>query len=187
MDRTTLDAHAYDTDKAEHAHYLQQYEEYFGPLLDKDIRLLELGIYHGGSLLLWRDYFQKGVIVGLDIEPVAIEDASGRIRTYQGMQQDTQLLDRIGSENAPEGFDVIIDDCSHVGELTRLSFWHLFDNHLKPGGLYVIEDWATGYWNSFFDGASFSYRPQLGFSPAMFRLRSLVARAQATTLAQRIS
>jgi len=178
MDRTTLDAQAYDTDKAEHAHYLQQYEEYFGPLLDKDIRLLELGIYHGGSLLLWRDYFQKGVIVGLDIEPVAIEDASGRIRTYQGMQQDTQLLDRIGSENAPEGFDVIIDDCSHVGELTRLSFWHLFDNHLKPGGLYVIEDWSTGYWRNWFDGVSYRQPANKSFHPLAFKFRSALLRLQ---------
>src|SRR5438309_8699047 len=53
-------------------------------------------------------------------------------------------------ETAPEGFDVIIDDCSHIGELTRISFWHLFEHHLKPGGLYVIEDWSTGYWDSWF-------------------------------------
>jgi hypothetical protein len=186
-EKKPIDAAAYDTDKAQHTHYLRHYEEYLQPFVGKPVKLLELGIYRGGSLLLWRDYFEKGLIVGLDLKAVDLNDETGRIRTYQGEQQDTALLDRIVHENAPEGFDIVIDDCSHIGELTRISFWHLFDNHLKPGGLYVIEDWATGYWNSFFDGASFSYRPQLGFSPAMFRLRSLVARAQATTLAQRIS
>jgi len=171
-----LDARAYDTDKAEHPHYLQKYEEHFRALLDSDVRLLELGIYRGGSLLLWRDYFQKGLIVGLDLQPVKIEDPSGRIRTYQGMQQDTQLLDRIGHENAPDGFDVIIDDCSHIGELTRISFWHLFDNHLKPGGLYVIEDWSTGYWRKWFDGVAYDYRPNLEFKPLSFKLRSALSR-----------
>ena len=178
MDNRALDASAYDTDKAAHPHYLRSYEQYFGPLLGKEIRLLELGVYKGGSLLLWRDYFERGLIVGLDLQPVTLDDSSGRIFVYQGMQQDTALLDRIASENAPEGFDVIIDDCSHIGELTRISFWHLFDNHLKPGGLYVIEDWSASYWDSWFDGAGFRYAPKLHFNPTFFRVRSAIAHAQ---------
>lgn len=178
MDYKTIEAGAYDTDKAEYPHYLRSYEEYFKPLLDKEVRLLELGIYRGGSLLLWRDYFEKGIIVGLDLNPVTLDDPSGRIRIYQGRQQDTALLDRIANETAPEGFDVIIDDCSHIGELTRISFWHLFDNHLKPGGLYVIEDWSASYWDSFFDGVGFRYEPELRFRPALFRIRSAIAHAQ---------
>ena len=53
---------------------------------------------------------------------------------------------------APGGFDIIIDDASHIGELTKTTFWHLFDHHLKPGGLYAIEDWGTGYLDDFSDG-----------------------------------
>src|SRR6185503_13004270 len=121
MAKKLLNANTYDTDKAEHGHYLRNYEDYFQPLLNREVKLLELGVYKGGSLLLWRDYFPQGLIVGLDLAQVQIDDPSGRIRTYQGMQQDTQLLDLIGQETAPEGFDVIIDDCSHIGELTRIS------------------------------------------------------------------
>ena len=131
--KKTLDASKYDTDKAAHTHYLRNYEEYFRPLLERDIRLLELGVYHGGSLLLWRDYFARGLVVGLDINPVHIEDPTGRVRVYQGQQQDTELLDRIARETAPEGFDVIIDDCAHVGHLARASFRHLFDRHRRLG------------------------------------------------------
>ena len=141
MDTKSLLANKYDTDKCNHPHYLRSYEEYLRPLQDREIKLLELGIYKGGSLQLWRDYFHKGTIVGLDLNPVLIDDPSGRIHIYQGEQQDTALLDRIARETAPEGFDVIIDDCSHIGELTRLSFWHLFDNHLKPGGLFLFDCW----------------------------------------------
>src|SRR5688572_14896897 len=164
MDTKRLNASSYDTDKAQHPHYLRSYEEFFRPLVEQDIRLLELGVYKGGSLLLWRDYFPRGLIVGLDVQPVEVLDHSNRVRIFEGEQQDTDLLDRIARETAPEGFDVIIDDCSHIGELTRISFWHLFENHLKPGGIYVIEDWSTGYWDSFFDGVAFSYRPNLAFS-----------------------
>lgn len=67
---------------------------------------------------------------------------------------------------APEGFDIIIDDASHIGELTRIAFWHLFDNHLKPGGLYVIEDRGTGYWDDWPDGKSISLS-----RPAVSRLQ----------------
>jgi len=178
MVRKTLDASEYDTDKAEHPHYVRSYEEYFRPLLDQDIRLLELGIFKGGSLLLWRDYFERGLIVGLDVQPVKLADPTGRIRIYQGKQQDKKLLDQIALETAPDGFDVIIDDCSHIGELTRLSFWHLFDNHLKPGGLYVIEDWSASYWDTWFDGVGFRPHSNLKFSPIRFRIRSVLVRTQ---------
>lgn len=178
MTKKLLDAVNYDTDKVEHSHYLRNYEKFFQPLVDREIRLLELGVYKGGSLLLWRDFFTRGVVVGLDLNPVAVSDESGRIRLYQGQQQDTGLLDQIAKENAPEGFDIIIDDCSHIGELTRISFWHLFDNHLKSGGIYVIEDWSTGYWDTFFDGVAFSNQPNLKFSPGLFRIRSTLAHLQ---------
>jgi hypothetical protein len=178
MDNKIIEAGAYDTDKAEHPHYLRKYEEYFQSLHHKEVKLLELGVYKGGSLLLWRDYFTRGHVVGLDLNSVDLADDSGRIRIYRGQQEDTTLLDRIAAENAPDGFDVIIDDCSHIGELTRISFWHLFNNHLKPGGIYVIEDWSTGYWDSFFDGRAFRYTANLKFSPAGFKIRSGLAHLQ---------
>ena len=174
--KRTLDASKYDTDKAAHHHYLRNYEEYFRPLAGRDVRLLELGVLNGGSLLLWRDYFERGVIAGLDINPLELEDPTGRIRVYQGGQQDTALLDRIARECAPEGFDVIIDDCAHVGHLARASFWHLFENHLKPGGLYVIEDWGTGYWDFWPDGVRYRRPRQRGHSPVRHRLLRAVTR-----------
>jgi SAM-dependent methyltransferase len=167
-----IDAAGYDTDKAAHTHYLRNYEEHFKHLVGRDVRLLELGVYRGGSLLLWRDYFERGLIVGLDLNPLELDDPTGRIRVYQGEQQDTALLDRVARENAPEGFDIVIDDCSHQGALTRASFWHLFEHHLKPGGLYVVEDWGTGYWDAWPDGAL--YRPP---RRARGRLRTRIGRA----------
>ncbi len=178
-------ANRYNTDKGVHAHYLRNYEEHFGGLREKKIRLLELGIHDGGSLLLWRDFFPEGVIVGLDAYPAKIHDPSGRIRTYQGLQQDPDLLDRIARENAPEGFDIIIDDCSHIGVLSRASFWHLFDKHLKSGGLYVIEDWGTGYWDIWIDGAGYNRRTK-GFQPALYLLNRALFRLQRNWITQRL-
>ena len=174
-----------DTDKAAHAHYLRNYEEHFAHLRGRDVRLLELGVKEGGSLLMWRDYFPRGTIVGLDIEPARFEDATGRVRVYQGAQQDAALLDRIARECAPEGFDIVIDDCAHIGVLARASFWHLFDRHLKPGGIYVVEDWGTGYWGDWVDGVR--YRPRRGtFSPRLYRLTRALARLSQHPLARRL-
>lgn len=144
------------TDKKE-SNYLARYEEYFHNLIDEEISLFELGIFNGDSLLMWRDYFARGTIVGIDVEHVQLNDSTGRIHVYQGLQQDNGLLDRIRKETAEDGFDIIIDDASHIGELTSLSFWYLFNNHLKPGGIYVIEDWRTGYWGKWPDGKQYVF------------------------------
>ena len=144
---------SHQTDKSQG--YLDNYESFLGRLRGREIKLLELGVHLGGSLLLWRDYFPNGLIAGLDYRPVQLADDSGRVRVYQGRQEDLALLTKIATEVAPEGFDVIIDDCSHIAEYARASFWHLFDNHLKPGGLYVIEDWGTGYWPGWPDGRAY--------------------------------
>ncbi len=154
----------YDSDKID-SHYLDRYDPILEPWVEQEIALLELGIYRGGSLLLWRDYFPKGTIVGVDIQLPENFEPAERIHLYEGSQGDPQFLSRVANEAAPGGFDIIIDDASHMGDLTRIAFWHLFDNHLKPGGLYVIEDWGTGYWDDWPDGKSLdldSYNPPAG-------------------------
>lgn len=145
----------YDTDKSEG--YLNHYEPLFRPLQDKEVKLLELGVGTGGSLFLWRDYFLRGLIAGLDVKRAEVVDQSGRIRIFQGLQQDVALLAKIAHEIAPQGFDIIVDDASHIAQFTQISFWYLFQHHLKPGGIYAIEDWGTGYWASWPDGRQFDF------------------------------
>jgi SAM-dependent methyltransferase len=149
-----IDLSAYDTDKSEQ--YLERYTREFSHLFSAKVKLLELGVQRGGSLYLWRDLFPDGQIAGLDLNPISINDDSGRIHLYQGFQQDHVVLDQIGHEVAPEGFDIVIDDASHLGEYTRDSFWHLFRHHLKPGGIYVIDDWGCAYSNAWADGRRYA-------------------------------
>src|SRR5437899_3288938 len=150
----------YNTNKITHR-YLEWYDPVLEHFVPNEIKLLELGIYEGGSLLLWRDYFPRGRIVGIDIQVKVDFFGEERIRVFQGSQQDTGFLSEVARETAPEGFDIIIDDASHFGNLTKIAFWHLFDNHLKPSGLYVIEDWGTGYWDDWPDGRTFRPEPHL--------------------------
>lgn len=150
----------YDTDKIASG-YLEWYDPVLQHLVDQDVRLLEIGVLKGGSLLMWRDYFPQGKIVGVDLQPVGGLSDEERIQVFQGNQVDTVFLSDVASKTAPNGFDIIIDDASHLGKLTKATFWHLFDNHLKPSGLYVIEDWGTGYWDDWPDGKTARPRPLL--------------------------
>lgn len=141
------------------AHYFRNYEEFLGPLREQPLDMLELGVAYGDSLKYWESWLPNARITGLDTKPCPVEFTSGRVATYVGEQQDRALLDRIGRERAPGGFDIIIDDAAHVGQLARICFWHLFENHLKPGGLYFIEDWGTGYWPQYPDGKHYHPAP----------------------------
>ena len=173
MRSTQLRLEHYDSDKIDNR-YLEQYDAMLGPWVEQKIHLLELGVHRGGSLLLWRDYFPLAKIVGIDIKLPQGFGPFDRIALFEGSQADVGFLSRVAENVAPDGFDIIIDDASHFGELTKVSFWHLFDKHLKPGGLYVIEDWGTGYWDDWSDGKSLdlqSYlRPRLSRHPLLLRI-----------------
>jgi hypothetical protein len=52
------------------------------------------------------------------------------------------------------GIDLVIEDASHIGYLSKITFDIVFP-FLKSGGAYFIEDWGTGYWDSWIDGSRF--------------------------------
>lgn len=144
--------------------YLELYERLFSPLQDKPVKLLELGVLRGTSLLMWADYFVNGEITGLDIEKIQMPEDNPRVRVYHGDQCDFLLLSDIAHTRGR--FDIIIDDAAHQGRMSRASYDVLFHNYLKPGGIYVVEDWGTGYWGDWPDGQNYGpnhYAGMVGF------------------------
>ncbi len=122
------------------------YEEFFKDLKNKPIKLLELGILRGDSLRYFREYFPNGEIMGIDWKlPAEIEG----VKMIQGKQEDIGFLLEIGNKISP--LDIIIDDCSHYGTYTKISFDFLF-KHLKSGGYYIIEDWGASFRSGEFSG-----------------------------------
>ena len=55
-----------------------------------------------------------------------------------------------------------------LAALTKISFWHLFHNHLKPGAYYVIEDWRVSYWEASVDGARYEWPKSTAARPPQF-------------------
>jgi hypothetical protein len=131
--------------------YLSIYEQLLAPLRRRTFTLLELGVWGGHSLEMWRDAFPKATIVGVDLMPPDL-DLGPRVHIIRGDQSDAELMQRLRNEYAPGGFHVIIDDASHIGITTARSIQILYAEHLRPGGLYCIEDWGTGYWPDWHDG-----------------------------------
>lgn len=138
----------YGTDKSSICHgYSKYYENYFNYLRDDEITLLEIGVggentqLGGASLKSWKDYFQNGKIIGIDIYDKT-ELNSDRLTVFKGSQIDENFLkELINNIGTP---DIIIDDASHINPYTIKSFQILFPL-LKQGGLYIIEDLSCSY------------------------------------------
>lgn len=117
-------------------------------------RVLELGIYQGGSVALIAEAATPEALVAIDLasEPVAaleewIEQWSGpsKIKTYYGLDQtDTTALARIVEDDFDGPLDLVIDDASHWMPESRDSFNALFPR-LRPGGVYLVEDWSWAH------------------------------------------
>jgi hypothetical protein len=133
-------------------HYFEVYERHFERFRSRPIRMLEIGVYRGGSLRLWREYFHAGsLIVGVDIDSKCRKhdrpDENVHVRI--GSQADPTFLKEVIEEFGP--FDIILDDGSHVTHHQLVSFGVLFRDALKAGGCYLVEDMHTNFWASHVD------------------------------------
>ena len=141
------------TDKARIYHngrsYLDIYQRYFQPNRLAIRSVLELGVRQGSSLKVWEEFFPKAHIFGLDIDPQAAKHTGGRRHVVVGSQDGVPAAKKLAQQARQavpnwKGFDIIIDDASHVNELTLASF-KLYWPLLAPRGIYVIEDLGNSY------------------------------------------
>lgn len=127
--------HAGDTCHA----YTPVYHEMLGHRRDKIKNVLEIGVNHGCSVVMWEEYFPNAHIIGLDSNGGCYRGPGhlGRVSVRMADQNNGADLDR-ETADVPE-FDLIVDDGSHEFEHQVFSARHLL-SRLAPDGLYVIED-----------------------------------------------
>lgn len=136
---------------------------YLSSLRNKPVRLMEIGVFKGGSLMLWWQYFNRpSIFLMVDRSP-QFREIGERLKelraTYPERGHNCTILvadqhkrssltelrikaAQILPPNSTFGqglFEVIIDDGSHLCDCIINSFEHLFDL-LVPGGVYIIED-----------------------------------------------
>lgn len=136
-------AKKYNTDKLDHG-YCPYYEIH----IKKPKHILEIGIYKGGSLKMWQEWFPDVEISGVDIWADAPYDLPG-INCIRG---------NATHEGTYEGLnpDVVIDDGSHYHDQIVQAFNILWPR-LPSGGWYIIEDLETQFqetWRGTMDGTA---------------------------------
>ena len=125
-------------------HYFEIYNKHFKRFRNKDINILEVGVSHGGSLQMWKNYFGKNAnIYGLDINPRCKSLEEDRIKIFIGSQTDKVFLNDLKSR-IPK-LDILIDDGGHTMNQQITTFNQLF-YHIKENGVYLCEDLHTSYW-----------------------------------------
>jgi predicted O-methyltransferase YrrM len=116
-------------------------------------RIFEAGIYRGGSVAFLTSVFRPEALIAIDIETERNEGLDGwlaargiadRVRLHHGVDQGdgVRLASLIDGELGDRPLDLVIDDASHLLTPSSTTFDVLFPR-LRPGGLYVVEDWSA--------------------------------------------
>jgi len=145
----------YGSDKGRGRHnYTMVYSALFQNLRDRPARIFELGLgtnnptlassmgkfgRPGASLRGWRELFPNAVIFGADIDRDILFQED-RIRTFYCDQLDSAVSRELWSQpELREPMDILIDDGLHSFE-GNMSFLNESLDHIRPGGIYVVED-----------------------------------------------
>jgi O-methyltransferase len=121
-------------------------------------RILDIGIFKGGSVVLYDQLFHPSKLVALEhalgpIDPldhyIISNDRSHVIRLCYGVNQADghQVGPILASEFPSADIDLVVNDASHLYEETRASFNLVFP-YMRSGARFVLEDWAWAHWSA---------------------------------------
>ena len=133
-------------------HYFPIYDRHLSKFRGREVHIVEIGIFSGGSLEMWKEYFgEQAHIYGVDVEPSCLAYEGDGIRVFIGDQADKIFWNHF-VEEVPR-IDVIIDDGGHQLHQQVPTFEALLP-HLQPGGVYLCEDLyrASNPFHAYFSG-----------------------------------
>ncbi len=129
-------------------HYFEIYHRHFQKFVGREVHVVEIGVYSGGSLGMWREYFGAGChIYGVDLQPACRAYEEGPIRIFIGDQGDPDFWR--GFVQEVPAIDIVIDDGSHEASDQVVTLEALLPQ-IRPGGVYLCED-AHGTRNAYHD------------------------------------
>lgn len=127
-------------------HYFEVYNKHLAKFVGKKVDLLEIGIYSGGSLEMWRSYFGREChIYGVDIEDACKAYANDYVTVSIGDQENRTFWKNF--KKNVDGIDILIDDGGHTAEQQQVTLEEMLQ-HVRPGGVYICED-IHGHFNRF--------------------------------------
>ena len=123
-------------------HYFDLYARHLAEFVGREVVVVEVGVYSGGSLGMWASYFgEKATVHGVDIQEACRIYEADRVHIHVGDQADRAFWKRFKDE--VPFIDVLIDDGGHHPNEMRVTFEELFPI-LRPGGVYICEDIING-------------------------------------------
>ena len=130
-----------NSDKGTLHSYIDYYEEVFSPIRNNRVRLLEIGVQGGISLLMWKNYFPNSDVTGIDIDYGMLQPkVATEARTSPNLhliRADAALPSVLS--NLSGKYDIIIDDGSHHFS-HQIASYLILNSVLADGGIYIIED-----------------------------------------------
>lgn len=127
-------------------HYFEAYDRFFAKYRGRDITILEIGVFQGGSLQMWKNYFQstqnKVTVYGIDIDPRCKYLEEDNIKILIGSQEDRNFLRQVKEQIGK--VDILIDDGGHTMKQQIVTMEELFDL-VDDEGIYLCEDLHTSY------------------------------------------
>lgn len=117
--------------------YIPEYERLLAPYR-KGCTFMEIGLAHGLSLAMWREYMPEAILIGVDVAIVFDADPHRKTGTWvvEGDATTAHPLDCLPDNTR---FDVVIDDGSHITS-DQVKTFNLLKPKMAAGGIYVIED-----------------------------------------------
>jgi hypothetical protein len=147
---TYFDAHETGRGIWKWQHYLPMYDRHFEKFRGREVHVVEIGVYSGGSLDMWREYFGPlAHIYGVDVAPECKVYEEPGVEIFIGDQADPDFWKRFVSQ-VPR-VDIVIDDGGHK-LYQQVATLEALLPHMRPGGVYVCED-LVGEYNGFLDYA----------------------------------
>jgi hypothetical protein len=119
-------------------HYFDVYHRHFSKFIGREVHVMEIGVFSGGSLPMWREYFgPNSQIYGVDIEEACRIYEEERTKIIIGDQADREFWKKIRNE-LPR-IDVLIDDGGHEPHQQIVTLEEMLP-HISPGGVFLCED-----------------------------------------------
>jgi len=129
--------------------YFQGYSDLLSRFRGKNCTLVEIGVFEGGSLKMWKDWLgPKSKIIGLDLNPEAKKFQEAGIEIVIGDQADPIFWEQLFI-NYPE-IDIVIDDGGHQYFQQIITFFSVVFNSKKNVCL-IFEDVMTSYFKDFIE------------------------------------
>jgi hypothetical protein len=130
-----------------HTTYFDVYDELFFSYRNKKITFVEIGVYGGGSLFMWRNFFgPKARIIGIDLNPIAKKWEKFGFEIFIGNQSSHSFWNKVKKKIGK--IDIVLDDGGHTYEQQIITAVSLLEN-IKDNGMLVVEDTHTSYMEGF--------------------------------------